>query len=95
LVHAPVGRVERTLAVLWPAFIAAGVLETLIFAFVDPLTLAWFGGAPLEWSRQAVYTVAFFILWVVIATAGALTAALTRVLDVAAHPEAGRPTRGS
>ena len=54
----------------------AGVLEMLVFAVVDPGDLHWFGGAPLDWSRQAVYTVTFFIFWGVIAASGALTALL-------------------
>ena len=38
----------RVLAVLWPAFLMAGVLETLVFALVDPAGLHWFGGTPME-----------------------------------------------
>ena len=57
------GRAERVLSVLWPAFVMAGVLETVVFAMVDPETLTWFGGEPLAWSRQAVYTVSFFVFW--------------------------------
>lgn len=63
----------RVLCVLWPSFLMAGVLETLVFAVVDPHGLQWFGGNPVEWSPTAVYTVAFFVFWLVISTAGALT----------------------
>jgi hypothetical protein len=66
------------LSVLWPAFVMAGVLEAVVFAFVDPATLSGFGGAPIEWSRQAIYTVAFFVFWAAIAAAAALTAMLVR-----------------
>lgn len=72
------GRAERTLTVLWPSFVMAGVLETLVFALVDPATLTWFGGPPVELPRQAVYTLSFFVFWAVIAAAGALTAMLAR-----------------
>jgi len=64
---------ERALIVLWPAFVMAGVLEALVFAVVDPELMSWFGGAPLGLSRQAVYTITFFIFWGVIATASAMT----------------------
>jgi hypothetical protein len=64
---------QRALAILWPAFLMAGVLEMLVFAVIDPGDLHWFGGAPIELSNQAVYTVTFLIFWGVIATAGALT----------------------
>ena len=67
---------RRTLQILWPAFVAAGVLEMLVFAVIDPAELRWFGGAPIGWSAQAVYTVTFLMFWAAIATAGAVSALL-------------------
>ena len=72
------GPAERALSVLWPAFVMAGVLEALVFSVVDPSTLTWFGGQPIDWSRQAVYTVSFFLFWGAISAAAALTAMLVR-----------------
>jgi hypothetical protein len=69
----PPPKVPRALIVLWPAFIMAGVAEMLVFAVVDPQGLTWFGGAAIAWSRQAVYTVTFFIFWLVISTSAAIT----------------------
>jgi hypothetical protein len=66
----------RAMQVLWPAFLMAGVLEMLIFAVVDPNELQWFGGAPVDWSRQAIYTVTFVLCWFGTATSSALTAFL-------------------
>jgi len=66
----------QAMAILWPSFIMAGVLETLVFALVDPGKLYWFGGEQLQLSASAVYTLAFFVFWGVIATAGALTCLL-------------------
>lgn len=63
----------RAMAVLWPAFLMAGVLEMLVFAVIDPQQLHWFGGEPVDWPSSAVYTLTFFMFWGVIATAGALT----------------------
>lgn len=68
-------------AVLWPAFLVAGVTEMLVFALVDPHDLRWFGGAPIEASRPAVYTSAFFVFWLLISLAGALTQLLLRESD--------------
>lgn len=54
--------------VLWPAFLAACVLEVLVFAMVDPADLRWPGqvgtlsGTP---SERSAYTVAFFAFWLV------------------------------
>jgi hypothetical protein len=61
------------LQILWPAFIAAGVLELLVFAHVDPADVHTLAGAPVELSRQAVYTLSFFAFWAVIAAAGAMS----------------------
>jgi len=69
---------QRALQILWPAFLMAGVLEMMLFAVVDPGDLQWFGGAPIGWPRQAIYTVTFLIFWGAMAVSGALTALLTR-----------------
>jgi len=69
------------LQILWPAFLMAGVLEVLVFALIDPSELRWPGGARVDASRQAVYTLAFLAFWAVIAAAGAITALLLRRVD--------------
>jgi hypothetical protein len=73
--------IRVALQILWPAFLMAGVLEILVFALVDPTDLHWLGGAPIEASRQAVYTLAFLAFWLVIAAAGAITALLLHRTD--------------
>jgi hypothetical protein len=62
--------------ILWPAFLMACVLEILVFAVVDPASLHGLDGAPIEWSRQTVYSVSFVVFWAVIAIAGGLSALL-------------------
>ena len=66
---------ERLMGIAWPAFLAACVLELLVFALVDPRELHWAGQA-LSWSRQGVYTAAFFAFWAIAAAACALTTLL-------------------
>jgi ferredoxin len=67
------GQVMRSaLQVLWAAFVAAAMLEMLVFAHVDPADVHTLGGAPVELSRQAVYTLSFFGFWAVCAAACAL-----------------------
>lgn len=68
----------RTLGFLWPSFLMAGVMEMVVFAMVDPGTLHWFGGAPVTWSASAVYTVAFFVFWAIIAAAAGMTQLLNQ-----------------
>ena len=69
------------MSVLWPAFLMAGVLETLVFVVVDPSDLRWFGGAAVGLSSEAVYTVTFLIIWLAMVASGALTALLLRSAD--------------
>lgn len=67
---------QRLMWIAWPAFLIAGVLEMLVFAMVDPNDLHWFG-RPIEWSRQAIYTVAFFVFWALTMASSALTTLLS------------------
>jgi hypothetical protein len=67
-------RFARRLAiVVWPAFLVAGVLEIVVFAFVDPSSLHGPDGRPLGLSETAVYSLAFFLFWAVV-SAGCLVA---------------------
>lgn len=63
----------RASAVLWPSFLMAGVLEMLVFTFVDPADLHWLGGAELGMSNLAIYTLTFVVFWLVISVACVLT----------------------
>lgn len=67
---------QRWMWIAWPAFLTAAVLEMMIFAFIDPNELHW-AGASLGWSREAVYTVTFFVLWAVTAASSSLTTLLS------------------
>jgi hypothetical protein len=69
--------IRRWMAVLWPAFLGAGALCGIVFSVVDPHDLSWFG-RPVELSRLAVYTLGFFVFWMVTAAVGF---AVTVVLD--------------
>jgi hypothetical protein len=66
---------KRLMWIAWPAFLLAGVIEMLVFAVVDPQSLQWFG-QPLRLSREAVYTLAFFIFWLLTMASSALTTLL-------------------
>lgn len=56
--------VKRWVLMIWPAFLAACLLEALVFAFVDPAEVHW-SGQTAQPSRQAVYTAAFFSFWLI------------------------------
>ena len=80
----------RSMSVLWSAFLMAAVLEMVVFALVDPGDLRWFGGEALDLSPRAVYTLAFFVFWAVIAVGAALAVLLCSRPDGGAA-EAGTP----
>ena len=63
--------------IVWPGFIVAAVAELVFFSIFDPFDLHFFG-APLEWSRQAIYTLGFFGFWALGTASSALTFFLTR-----------------
>ncbi|WP_370679011.1 hypothetical protein [Comamonas sp. GB3 AK4-5] len=66
---------RRWMWIVWPAFLAAGVMEMLVFAFVDPLDLPRFS-ACAETSRLGVCTAAFFVFWGITIMASAMTCLL-------------------
>jgi len=66
---------DKLMWIAWPAFLAACVLELVVFALVDPAELS--ASARLSgWSRQGVYTAGFFAFWAISAIASTLTAML-------------------
>ncbi len=56
--------VKRWVLISWPAFLAACLLEALVFAAVDPSEVHW-PGQTLQPSRQAAYAAAFFSFWLI------------------------------
>ena len=48
----------------------------LVFTLVDPQDLHW-SGQPLALSREGVYTLIFFIFWIITMASGALTTLLS------------------
>ena len=86
---APASLGRLAMVVAWPAFLSACLLEAAVFALVDPLELSWAGG-PLGWTRQAVYTAAFFLFW----AAGLLSGVLSAWLLRQGEPRAEVPVTG-
>lgn len=87
---------ETLMRIAWPAFLAACVLELLVFALVDPSDLHW-SGQQLGWSRQAVYSASFFVFWLVSMASSALTHLLglsSAQVNEATDPADGPPGAG-
>lgn len=71
-------------AILWPAFVVAGMASGALWVLLDPLTLASISAPSLEISRMTACSVAFFGFWSVSSLASALTWLLL-------HPTAAPP----
>lgn len=52
--------------ILWPAFMAAAVMEMVVFSWVDPSSLRWGGWQP---DSQTTYSLCFLVFWAVITVA--------------------------
>ena len=68
---------QKLIWILWPSFIVGGIAEVLFFTAFDPLDMMFFG-YPIRWSREAVYTVGFFVFWAICAASSAATCFLQR-----------------
>lgn len=64
-------KARKLMWILWPAFLMAAICSTLVFALIDPHDLVFLG----QWqaSRPTVYTLGFFIFWLMAAGSSALT----------------------
>lgn len=81
---------RRWASIVWPAFLVAAVLEMVVFAWVDPLSLHTPAGASLPLSATAIYSMAFLVFWACTALACALTVLLERSTDELNAPDPQR-----
>lgn len=68
---------KRLMWILWPSFLVGGAAEAVFFTLIDPQEL-YLLGQPVHWSATAVYSVGFFMFWMVAAASSALTCFLQR-----------------
>jgi hypothetical protein len=79
--------------ILWPAFVAAAIVEFAFFAFVDPQQLYWMG-APVTLSANETYSLGFLFFWLICAGSSVLTYLLLppRIREaLSAKPEIPEP----
>jgi len=69
--------VKLWVLVTWPSFLAACLLEVLVFSAVDPSEVHW-PGQTVQPSRQAVYTAAFFSFWLIVMASSSLVLWLSK-----------------
>ncbi|MBI4196152.1 MAG: hypothetical protein HY526_13860 [Betaproteobacteria bacterium] len=68
---------KRAIWILWPSFIVGGAAEAVFFTLFDPMDLHVFG-APIALSRTGVYTIGFFLFWLVAAVSSGFTCFLQK-----------------
>ncbi|MCX7229941.1 MAG: hypothetical protein NTW15_13260 [Burkholderiales bacterium] len=66
------------IAVLWPAFVSACLLEMVVFAAFDPHDFSLFGWQIDAEEPDAVYSLAFFAFWAIATATGVVTWSLSR-----------------
>ncbi len=67
-----ISSVQRFISVLWPSFLMAGAATIVLATAIDPVELGrCLGGFELEYT--AVYTVEFFLLWLLTMSSSLLT----------------------
>lgn len=64
--------IQRVIAIFWPSFLTSGVATGAFFTLFDPLDLLQIAGLP-EISRMGVYSIGFFLFWLLTAITCALT----------------------
>ena len=64
--------IQRVIAIFWPSFLTSGVATGTFFTLFDPLDLLQIAGLP-EISRMGVYSIGFFLFWLLTAITCALT----------------------
>ncbi len=72
--------VQRVVAVLWPSFLVAGAATILFFATFDPHDLMDSIGVAYV-SRMTVYSVGFFVIWMIALLSSLLTVYFMRPVD--------------
>ena len=81
------GWLLRTLIIGWSSFAVAAVATMLFFAAFDPVLLAEAATFPVRLGRFAGYTLGFFALWALTASASVISLFLIRSLSL--HPRQG------
>lgn len=64
---------KKAMVILWPAFLAAGAAEVVLFTLVDP--------SEFDVGRMTAYSLAFFLFWGLAAASSTLTCFLQRSRD--------------
>lgn len=62
----------KTILILWPSFLVAGIVNSLFFTLFDPLEMVINGEAIFD-NRVVAYSIGFFACWLFAGLSSALT----------------------
>lgn len=65
-------RTRLLIWILWPSFLVSCLAEGLLFTFISPEDLSFFGHQA-NVANEAVYTIGFFLISIFLALSSALT----------------------
>lgn len=77
---------RKCMTVLWPSFLAAAVLELIVFGLIDPADIKW-GDSQLGVGVMGIYAAAFFLFWAIAAMSSYLTTTLSRSCEELNRPQ--------
>ncbi len=77
--------------ILWPAFMAAAVMEMVVFSWVDPSSMRWGAWQP---DSQTTYSLSFLVFWAVITGASLISHWMMKVGPEAEDLAAGQAGAG-
>ena len=69
------GMPRLLMTILWPSFLMAIIAVGVVFSMIDPGTLFILGNE-VELNNVVIYSIAFFIFWILGAISSGLTALL-------------------
>lgn len=69
---------QNAAAVIWPAFMIAGVATIVFFAVFDPVVLGEVATPQIYVSRMTGYAIGFFMFWIFLTLSSAMTLFLIR-----------------
>ncbi|HED16020.1 MAG TPA: hypothetical protein ENI64_04260 [Gammaproteobacteria bacterium] len=65
--------VQQVISVLWPSFLTAGIATIFTFTFFDPQEIVLCTGHEAQINRLGIYSLGFFLFWVLTSSSCALT----------------------
>lgn len=74
-------KIQKRIAILWPSFLMAGIATVLFFTVFDPVELGPAMGIFADIDRLGVYSIGFFLFWLLTSSSSVLTCYFEKPCD--------------